>query len=211
MYQDITGIILAGGKSSRMGQNKSLMQIDGVTLIERTVALMKDLFPLLLLSTNSHSEYEFLNLEMVQDIVANVGPLAGIYSSLQASKTELNFIISCDMPLLTKDMVDYIITYLPDAPIKVAKADGFVQQLCGLYSRAVIPKIEEIIAKRRQEESRSDIQQKRGCPVLELVRSLDSVIIDVEAEYPEYKKNTFFNLNKPEDYNYIVNNFSGKH
>ena len=95
MYQDITGIILAGGKSSRMGQNKSLMQIDGVTLIERTVALMKDLFPLLLLSTNSHSEYEFLNLEMVQDIVANVGPLAGIYSSLQASKTELNLFKSC--------------------------------------------------------------------------------------------------------------------
>jgi molybdopterin-guanine dinucleotide biosynthesis protein A len=211
MYQDITGIILAGGKSSRMGQNKSLMQIDGVTLIERTVHLMKELFPILLLSTNSPLEYEFLKLEMVSDVVSNVGPLAGIYSTLLASKTEKNFIISCDMPLMTRDMVEYIINSKPDAPIKVAKADGFVQQLCGLYSRSVLSSIEEVIAKRREEESRSDIQKKRGCPVLELVRSLDSVIIDAEAEYPDYKKNTFFNLNKPEDYNYIVNYFSGKH
>jgi molybdopterin-guanine dinucleotide biosynthesis protein A len=211
MYQDITGIILAGGKSSRMGQNKSLLQINGVTLIERTVNLMKELFPILLLSTNSLSEYAFLNLEMVTDVVTKVGPLAGIYSALIASKTEKNFIISCDMPLMTGDMVEYIINYKPDAPIKVAKADGFVQQLCGLYSRSVLPDIEKVIVKRREEESRADIQQKRGCPVLELVRSLDSVIMDAEMEYPDYKKNTFFNLNKPEDYNYIVNYFSGKH
>lgn len=210
MYQDITGIILAGGKSSRMGQNKSLMKINGVTLIERTVDLMKGLFPHLLLSTNSPKEYAFLNLEMIPDGVTKAGPLAGIYSTLLKTKTEKNFIISCDMPLMTKGMIEFIVQYDSDALVKVARADGFVQQLCGLYSKSVIPVIEKIIAERREEESHSDIQQKRGCPVLQLVGSTDSVIIDAEKEYVDYEKNTYFNLNKPEDYNYIVNYFSGK-
>ncbi len=210
MYQDITGIILAGGKSTRMGQNKSLMKINGVTLIERTVELMSGLFPRLFLSTNSPDEYAFLQLEMVPDAVTKIGPLAGIYSTLVKSTTEKNFIISCDMPLMTQGMIEFIINYTPDAPVKVALADGFVQQLCGLYTKSIIPEIEEIISVRREEESRSEIQQKRGCPVLQLVKSTDSVIIDAEKVYPGYEKNTYFNLNKPEDYNYIVNYFSGK-
>jgi len=208
MYQDITGIILAGGKSTRMGQNKSLMKIDGVTLIERTVRLMSGLFPRLLLSTNSPSEYEFLNLRMIPDSVDAAGPIAGIYSGLSESATEKNFIISCDMPLMSMEMIDYIINYSSESPITVAKADGYVQQLCGIYSRSLMPLMEKIIEQRTEQETRSEIQQKRGCLVLELVKSTNSVIIDAETEFPGYVNNTFFNLNKPEDYNYIVNYLS---
>ncbi len=91
MYNDITGIILAGGKSKRMGINKALLKIGDKTIIERTAGLMQGLFNRVLLITNSPNEYMFLGLEIYEDIYKNIGPLAGIHSGLVYSNYRKKF------------------------------------------------------------------------------------------------------------------------
>jgi molybdopterin-guanine dinucleotide biosynthesis protein A len=204
MYNDITGFILAGGKSTRMGTNKSLLTIGEHRVIERVADLMSDLFQEVILIANQPEEYSFLNLQMYKDIYKDIGPLAGIHSALIHSMTENNFIISCDIPLMTADVIKYIIEYPTKKSITVAKADNFIQQLCGLYSRSLIPAIEKIIDKETEvKDERDPDQKKRGCRVLDLVKSTDSEIIDIEKEYVGYIPGTFYNMNRPEEYIFI--------
>ncbi|MBV6421410.1 MAG: putative molybdenum cofactor guanylyltransferase [Ignavibacteriaceae bacterium] len=200
MYKDITGIILAGGKSKRMGLNKSFLKVGEVTMIERTTELMKSLFDRVILITNTPDEYKFLGIEMFEDIYKNVGPLAGIHSGLAHSITDKNFIISCDIPFVNKGVIEFIINYKTNKSITITKADGFVQQLCGLYSKQDLQEIVELV-----EDDNLEINnfQKCGCKVLQLVQKLDAEIIDIANEYDGYEEGMFLNMNKPEDFELV--------
>jgi molybdopterin-guanine dinucleotide biosynthesis protein A len=156
-----------------------------------------------LLISNSPVEYHFLNIEIYEDIYKNSGPLGGIHTGLSHSGTEKNFIISCDMPLVNKNVIEFIIDYKTDKPVTIAKADGFIQQLCGVYSKNILPNIETIIKSEKNIESENSRQEKRGCLVLKLVKDIDAEIIDIALEYEGYKEGMFFNMNKPEDYEFV--------
>jgi molybdopterin-guanine dinucleotide biosynthesis protein A len=204
MYNDITCFILAGGKSTRMGANKSLLTIGGMKVIERVAEMMKDLFNNVIIITNQWEEYEFLKLPMHEDIYKDIGPLAGIHSALVHTFTERNFIISCDIPLMTPDVIKYLVDYKTNKPITITKADNFIQQLCGIYSQSLVHEIKNILEKSMANtEIRNPEQKKRGCSVLELVNNSDALIIDIEKEYKDYKPGTFFNMNSAEEYKYI--------
>lgn len=203
MYNDITGIILSGGKSKRMGLNKSLLKIGQQTIIERVANLMKELFHRVLLITNTPDEYEFLGLEIFEDIYKNFGPLSGIHSGLVHSVTEKNFVISCDMPFVDKGVIDFIINYSTNKLITIAKADGFVQQLCGLYSKKVLPQILMLIEEDAGINSQKNNHNKCGCKVLQLVQNVDAEIIDIASEYEYYKEGMFLNMNRPEDFDFV--------
>ncbi|MCW8849240.1 MAG: hypothetical protein OQJ81_04610, partial [Melioribacteraceae bacterium] len=114
---------------------------------------------------------------------------------------EKNFVISCDIPLMEKEMIKFIIDYKTDKPITVCKADGFVQQLAGLYSKSILPKINTSL-KNYEAELRERNQAKRKCAVLSLLDQVGAEIINAE-ELDIYKKHMFFNMNRPEDYNRI--------
>jgi molybdopterin-guanine dinucleotide biosynthesis protein A len=205
MYKNITGVILAGGKSTRMGTNKSLLTLGGITIIERVVNLMKDIFYSVILITNEKEKYSFLKLPMYEDIYKGIGPLAGIHSALTNSSTEKNFIISCDIPLMTSEVIKYLIEFPTLKPITITRADNFIQQLCGVYSKSLLPEIEKIIKNsiNSNQDERNPVQKKRGCNVLELVKTVDSEIIDIEKEYIGYIPGTFYNMNNPEEYSFI--------
>lgn len=194
MHTDLTGVVLAGGKSVRMGVNKAFLPFGNTTVIESIVAMMRRSFPEVLLSTNTPEEYPHLRLSIIPDQIDQGGPLAGIHAGLSAAKTEKIFVISCDMPLMTSDIIDFIVHFPTTKPITVARADGFVQQLCGVYSKSVLPKAEGIVQRRKISPP-----EKKMCPVLELVQLSDGEIIDIEHEYPDYKEGAFLNLNRPAD------------
>jgi molybdopterin-guanine dinucleotide biosynthesis protein A len=191
IYSDITGIILAGGKSTRMGENKSLLNLNGKTVIERVVSLMKTIFQEVIIITNTPNEYDFINTPMYKDIFENKGPLAGIHSGLAHSNNDKNFVISCDIPLMEQEMIEFIINYKTDKPITVCRADGFIQQLVGLYSKSVLPIISNLLNTKDQSSS-----------VLSLLDRVDPDIINVD-KLDIYNKDMFFNMNRPEDYNRI--------
>ena len=189
MYNDITGIILSGGKSSRMGTNKAFLKLGNKYIIEILADLLKSIFSKVILVTNEPELYGFLKIDMFEDIYKSKGPLGGIHSGLVNSKTETNFIISCDIPFITKPLIEFIINYPSDKKIKVPFADGFVQQLCGVYSRSKLPEIEDQLS---YNDSLSSITK---CKVLKLVEEAPGEIINIVKEMPEYEANTFLNMN----------------
>ena len=198
MYKDVTGIILAGGKSSRMGENKALMKLGEQTVIERVVDLMSGLFPEVILSTNSPEEYEFLGLPMYRDEFVHRGPLAGIHSGLKNSKTDQNFIISCDIPLLASELIQAIMDFRTEQPVTVCRAEGFVQQLAGRYSKTVL-QLAKASLTNEENETRAENQKHRKCKVLSLLETVGAEIIDAES-LPAYKPGMFLNMNRPDEY-----------
>jgi len=211
MYKDVTGIILSGGKSSRMGRNKSLLKIGDLTIIERVCDLMKSLFNKVILITNDPADYKFLNISIFEDLFKHKGPLAGIHSGLTHSSSEKNFIISCDLPLMTKEIINYLIESETNKLITVAKADGFIQQLAGKYSKECLSPAEKILKEVVNSENRDVIQKKRKCNVLSLIDVVGAEIISAE-DLPFYNEDLYFNVNRTEDYNLLLKklNFADK-
>ncbi len=203
MYDNITGFILSGGRSSRMGENKSLMKIGNKSVIEGVADLMLSLFSKVELITNDPGEYAFLNLDMHEDIFPGMGPLAGIHSGLSNSNTEQNFFISCDIPLMVPEMIKYLVEYKTEKPVTIAKADGFVQQLCGRYNESCLPFAGNILSSNPNTEGRESEQKKRGCRVLDLIDIVGAEIINAES-LPFYKKDIYFNMNKRSDFEIVL-------
>jgi len=194
MYNDITGIILCGGKSIRMGRNKAFLRLGDKFVIEVISNLMKQLFDRVMLITNDINNYEFLNLETYGDMYIGKGPLGGIHSGLTHSNTEKNFIISCDIPLITKDAIRFIADYPSEKKIIVPYDEGFIQQMCGVYSKCCLGVIEEII---EQPDSKK-------CKVLELVERAGGDIIDISNIMSGYTQNMFLNMNDISNYHKVV-------
>lgn len=192
MYTDITGVILAGGKSSRMGVNKSFLKIGNQTIIERIVDLMKSIFSEVIIITNTPDEYKFLKLPLYEDIYKWKGPLAGIHSALTHTQTEKIFVLSCDVPLMSKEMIHYLVNYKTDKPIVFCEAAGYHQPLVGLYSKTILNQIEKVI-------SNDEVNDKS---LHKLLKSVDAEIIHPEG-LAFYKDQLFFNINRPQDFEQI--------
>ena len=198
MYFDITGIILSGGKSSRMGENKSLLKIGNKTIIERIVELMKDIFSENIIITNTPDEYKFLQLPLYEDIYKWKGPLAGIHSGLTYSKTEKNFVISCDTPLMTKEMIQYIVNFQTRKPIVFCRAAGYRQPLIGVYKKQIIIENEKLLSNNDETTDKS---------FHHFLKKVNAEIIDPQ-DLPFYKDELFFNVNSPDDYTIILSKYN---
>lgn len=194
MYSDITGVILAGGKSSRMGKNKSFLKLGNQTIIERIAELMKSIFNDVVIITNTPDEYKFLDLPLYEDIYKWKGPLAGVHSALTHSTTEKIFVLSCDVPLMTKEMIEYIVEYKTDKPVVYCEAAGYHQPLVGVYSKEILGEIEKFLTE-------SEISDKS---FHQFLKNIDAEIIHPE-NLPFYRDEIFFNVNRPEDYEMIFN------
>src|SRR5690606_20588107 len=107
-FMETTGIILAGGKSSRMGRNKALLDFHGQTVIETIANELQKIVNHLIIVTNNQEDYAFLQLPMVSDKWQGIGPLAGIHAGLSISKTEKNLVVACDMPFVSREIGSYL-------------------------------------------------------------------------------------------------------
>ena len=96
---NITGIILAGGKSSRMGTEKGLILYKNKPFVEHIIEAMNPLVDNIIIISNNKA-YKSFGFRCYEDLIKNTGPLAGIYTGLRYSKTENNLIVSCDVPLI---------------------------------------------------------------------------------------------------------------
>ena len=105
---DTTGIILAGGKSSRMGADKGLLELGGKPLITYAFQALSGLCTTILISSSSEAYHSF-GYQVIEDVFPGIGPMGGIYSALGKSKTEKNLILSCDLPFASKELMSYIL------------------------------------------------------------------------------------------------------
>lgn len=138
---EITAIILAGGKSSRMGFDKSLIKYNDKSIIQIIFDVLDSVFTNIIVISNSVANYKFLNTLIYSDYYVGKGPLAGIHSGLTNSLTKKNFIISCDLPFIDSKLIDYLISQKSNKQIVIPTLNNKIQPLCGLYSQEILPKL----------------------------------------------------------------------
>ena len=110
---NFTAIILAGGQSSRMGANKALVEYMGRPLIEYAIDLARLFTNDILLIANNH-DLDFLGIPVVSDEYTVKAPLAGIHAGLKSGSSAWNLVLSCDMPNLTKELIEKLLSLLDD-------------------------------------------------------------------------------------------------
>ncbi len=140
---DITGTVLAGGKSSRMGRDKSLLTLAGITLIERVVSALDQVFESVVIISDRETSYDFLEVPVCPDIFKNCGPLGGIHTALTIAKTEWIFVATCDLAFLTSDVVLSIVDRPLQTDVVITSTGSGIQPLCGAYSRRCRQSLEE--------------------------------------------------------------------
>ncbi len=141
----ITGVILAGGESRRMGCDKSLLPIDGARFIDHIYRRMAALFDEVLVVTNSPGLYQDLPCRKVPDIYYAKGSLAGIHSGLCHARNEQIFVVACDMPLLDAEVIRSLATATPQADVVIARSGERVEPLHARYGKACLPAIEAVL------------------------------------------------------------------
>ena len=186
--QPITGVILAGGKSSRMGQNKALMSLGGKRLVDRVVEVMHDVFHDLLMVTNTPDVYADLGVPMVRDIWPEKGSLGGIYSAISHVTTSYCLVVACDMPFLQAAGLRYLITQTTNYDVVVPDVLGELQTLHAIYSKACLQPIEH----------RLETNRLRIVSFFPDVRVRTVTASELQPYDPELL--AFQNLNTPEEF-----------
>ena len=142
---NVSGIILAGGKSSRFGFNKAFAEVDGTRLIEKVISVIESVFEHLIIITNTPEDFAYLRLPLFEDQVKGIGPLGGILTGLRSIPDDAGFVVGCDMPFLNGDLVRYMIDAQSDFDAVVPKFGWRVEALHALYHKRCLPAIEKMI------------------------------------------------------------------
>lgn len=134
---------MAGGKSSRMGQNKSFVKIGERPLIEHVVKRVDGLGTETILITNQPDPYTYLGLPIFADIYPEHGPLAGIYTAVARAQQPHTLVVATDMPHLNRELLRYMIALRDSADVVVPRWERFPEPLHAIYSRTCLPAIQE--------------------------------------------------------------------
>src|SRR5437016_5504495 len=126
----VTGIIQAGGKSTRMGGHpKALLDLHGKRIIERVVDVVASVLGDVLVVTNTPELYAFLDVPMVADVYPDHGSLGGIYSGLRAAPGDTAFTVACDMPFLHPDVVRLVVERAGSGDVVIPKVGSQLETL----------------------------------------------------------------------------------
>lgn len=142
----ITGIILAGGESSRMGQDKALVSWKGKSLVDWVKSAISPVCKEIIISSNSNPEL-FPNNKVVADRFNGIGPIAGIESGLFHANSPFCIIVSCDTPLVSTAMFEYLIAHHRDFDISLLAHDEVNEPMLGMYKTSVHSLVIESIKK----------------------------------------------------------------
>ncbi|MFH1777215.1 MAG: molybdenum cofactor guanylyltransferase [Candidatus Omnitrophota bacterium] len=145
---EVTGIILAGGKSTRMGKDKSFIPVYGRPIIEIVIDKISSLTSQLLIITNKPCLYRKYGIKTKKDILHEHGSLGGIYTSLVFSKTVYNLITACDMPFINMEVARYMIRIMPGYDCVVLRWRRRLEPLFAIYSKHCIRTIEDQLKKK---------------------------------------------------------------
>ncbi|HJQ75533.1 MAG TPA: molybdenum cofactor guanylyltransferase, partial [Gaiellaceae bacterium] len=139
----VAGVIVAGGRASRMGgRDKAFAAVGGEPIVVRTVRLFRGLFPQVLVATNRAERFRGLDVETVADVHPDCGPLAGIHAALRASRYPHAFVAACDMPGLDADVIRFLVARIGSADAIVPCWEGDVEPLHAVYSTRCVPVME---------------------------------------------------------------------
>ena len=205
MKEFSTAIILAGGKSRRMGFDKQQLEINKSKMVTKMIRQLQKLFEEVIVVTNTPTLYENDNCTILTDEVKGKGPLAGIHVALKQTKSRYNYVIACDMPVINEkfiqDMMETIRKESSNSNNPVACVTRFgewIEPFNAFYSVDFIPYIEAQF-ERREKSVHSALPEDRTC-----------YISEEKARSFSPNWDMFFNLNTKEDVEKYLKEFEMK-
>lgn len=142
----MTGAVLAGGQSRRMGTNKALLKIDGTTIIERVVSVLCNVFDEVVIIANDPAPYSFQGIKVYPDIHVGAGSLGGLYTAIVRSGSPFTFVTACDMPFLDTECIKRLLSIPRQGyDALVPSIGGRPHPMHGLYSKSCAGVAEEMI------------------------------------------------------------------
>jgi len=143
--QGITGILIAGGRSKRMGQDKRRVELGGQTLFERALNVLQDLFEeVLVVLAEPDPGLPLQGARVVTDLIPNCATLGGLYTGLHHAKASRIFAVGCDMPFLNRDAITRMATLDAQADVAMARLAIGLQPMHAVYSKACLPHLERM-------------------------------------------------------------------
>lgn len=138
MENKITAILLAGGKSERMGTDKGLLDLNGKSFIKHICDALQPIVGSNILIVSANKKYDSLGFSRVEDIIENKGPVGGLYTALMESKTKVNLVLSIDVPLVSTELLHWLVenhdeTYM----VTQTKSGDKTNPLIGIYDRSM--------------------------------------------------------------------------
>lgn len=141
----LTGILLAGGKSSRMGREKGMVVYKGKPLIQYGIELLSAYTDRILISS-ANPVYKKFGLEMVPDEIVGQGPAAGIAAALKHSRTPWNLVLACDLPFLEPELIDVLLAAAGNNQAVIPVHQGVSEPLAGLWHRDLAENLQLAVA-----------------------------------------------------------------
>lgn len=184
----VTGVILAGGASRRMGSNKSLLDVGGEPMIQRIYRTMEEIFADVIIVTNEPELYRFLPCRTVHDLWPGSGTMVGIHAGLAACDATDAFVVGCDMPFLQPALIRHLVSLKDDSDVVVPRTPDGLQPLHALYRRSSLKVIERYL-------------QDGDLSMMHLLGELRTrQVIAGEMESMDHSFSSFINVNTPEEY-----------
>jgi molybdopterin-guanine dinucleotide biosynthesis protein A len=183
----VSAIVLAGGKSRRLGVDKAFLKLDGEWLLKRILDTLAALSDDLLVVADEQRELAHLRVPIVPDVQPGLGALGGIYSGLRAMRYERGLFVACDMPMLNPELLRYMILLCNNFDVVIPRLGDNLEPLHAIYSKACTDPVAEVL---RRGNSR-------------IIDFFDRVQVryverqEIEAADPQFL--SFFNINAPED------------
>ncbi len=181
-------IVLAGGRSERMGQDKALLRRNGVTLLETVVTTLRPLVGEIVIVADRAGRYDLPDCRVVGDLYPNTGPLGGILTGLAALGPGAHLAVACDMPTLQPAVLRLLLdSVTPEWEVIVPSVGGRMEPLCAVYANTAARSLQEF--------------HRRGGLALHRALSTMHTLRIPEEELRRYDPSllTFTNLNTPHD------------
>lgn len=202
MDKSVLGAVLAGGESRRMGCNKATLPFHGKPLIKSVIDPLKSIFSEVIIISNKQQTYDFLKLPVLTDIIPKCGPLGGIYTALVYGNSRPLFVIACDLPLISKEFIQYILDYdvsqkstsffSKNKPIaKIPIQQDRLHPLCGWYSSGCLDLIKKNL-------------EQRQLKVLNFLKQIHTIPVPLASEKTLYGQDLLSNINTEEKYQHLL-------
>lgn len=192
-YEFDTAVILAGGKSTRMGFDKQFLEISNKRLLESLIAQLKLEFKEIIIVTNKMENYTNFHCKVICDEIKEIGPLGGIHVALKESKSKYTYFLACDMPNIDLEYIKSMKSNLKDKDIDACvnkNIDGKIEPFNGFYNKRVINQIEINLSKGDKS-------------LMYLIKSLNTFYM-TQSTGKDNKNEMFLNLNTKEDLNKYI-------
>jgi len=189
MENQVTGVLLAGGKSRRMGEDKRYLIVGEQTLLERGLGVLRSIFQEVLVVIGQDSPPLDLDARVVRDLVLDCGSLGGVYTGLMQATTPCIFVVACDMPFLDQAVIAQFISRKASADIVMAKLAAQLHPMHALYGKRCLPAMEQMILSRQLKIQ--DLVSHRSL-LVQYITEADLLTID-----PSWR--SFNNVNTPAD------------